>query len=99
MSDKPSTMSTLFDHLMKKPETDSPFEVGQKVKVLKKVLEDGQTPEFWTECLVEVISVGATMLHKEWTVTLKHPNGATDRFKAEELDWRYIKNRKNKVLR
>lgn len=83
---------------MEKPTTDSPFEVGQKVKILKSVLNDGQTPKFWTEELVEVISVGSTLLSKEWTVTLKHSNGSTDRFKSYELDARYIRNRKKKVL-
>lgn len=84
---------------MEKPTTDSPFEVGQKVKVLKSVLDDGQTPSFWIDELVEVVSVGSTLLSKEWTVTLKHSNGATDRFKSYELDARYIKNRKKKVLK
>lgn len=89
----------IFEKLLEKPETDCPYEVGQKVRVLKQVLDDGQTPDFWIEGLVEIISVGHTLISKDWTVTLKHPNGATDRFKASELDARYIKNRKNKVLR
>lgn len=91
-------MSKLFEVLCEKPKTDCPFEVGQKTKVLKKVLEDGQTPDFWVGVEVEVVSVGHTLLHKEWTLTLKHPNGTQDRFKATECDWRYIKNRKKKIL-
>lgn len=91
-------LDKLLEHMVKPPETDCPFEIGQTVRILKSVTEDGQTPEFWAGAKVEVIGTRNTMLHKEWLVKCRHENGAEEYFKSYEVDWRYIKNKNNKKL-
>ncbi len=55
------------------------FEVGQKVRVRKRVVQDGQTPKFWAGAVVMVESRLCSGMHKEW-YQLRHENGCADAF-------------------
>ena len=65
------------------------FQVGQTVRIIKRVIDDGQTPLYWSGAKVIVQSRGCTPLFKTHVYVLKHPNGAEDQFVEEELDRRY----------
>lgn len=91
-------MKTLLDVYNEPPRTDSPFDVGQTVRVLPSVVADGQTPDYWSGAKCEIISSRCSGFSKEWGYTLRHPNGSEDYFRAYELDGRYIKNRLKKKL-
>lgn len=83
----------LFDLLVQVANEPDPnpflFKVGQKVRVLKKVVDDGQTPHYWAGSICEVIGRSSSFLHKDHWYALKHTNGFTDLFSEEELDNRY----------
>lgn len=74
-------------------EWDSPFifYVGQAVKPVKSVLDDGQTEAYWLEEKSTVSKQVRTMLSKRNYYRLQHPNGAIDDFEQDELDHRYVK--------
>jgi hypothetical protein len=65
------------------------FSIGQKVRVLKKVVEDGQTPSYWAGAIATVEAF--TWRGDCMTLTLVHENGAVERFRDYELDSRYFK--------
>lgn len=96
-------MTEFADLLMKvinEPDTKPYYyEVGQKVRVCKKVLEDGQTPRFWAGAVCEVVKRYASMIHKDHWYKLRHPNGNEDEFREYELDYRYIRKHVIEELR
>jgi hypothetical protein len=65
------------------------FNLGQVVRVRKKVINDGQTPLFWAGAKVRVLSRNCSCLTKSHWYVLQHPNGAQDHFQEYELDRRY----------
>jgi hypothetical protein len=69
------------------------YEVGQAVRVLKGLSQDGQTPKFWDGAIAKVISRGSSPVMKIHSYRLQHPNGAIDDFREEELDRRYARNK------
>ena len=68
------------------------FRVGQTVRVLKRIIDDGQTPHYWSGAKGECISVNiAGLIRKVWVYQVRHPNGNMCEFKEEELDYRFRK--------
>jgi hypothetical protein len=67
------------------------FKVGQLVRPLKKVIDDGQTKEYWIYGKSIIISRTRTMFSKRNYYRLEHPNGATDDFEEDELDYRFVR--------
>lgn len=94
----PNGLEQFFKKTQEPPKTDCPFEIGQTVRVLQSVTDDGQTPQFWAGALVKVIGQRCTMIHKEWLVKLEYSPGVEDWFKCVELDYRFIRGKKNKKL-
>lgn len=77
----------------KKPiESEPAFSVGQTVRVLKNVSDDGQTPKYWSGAKCECIGRGVGgMIMKRWVYQLRHENGRTCEFQEHELDLRFAK--------
>ena len=66
------------------------FKVGQIVRVLKHIPDDGQTPLYWGGAKGECIDLKAAgLLVKVWVYEVRHPNGSVCEFKEEELDYRF----------
>ena len=66
-------------------------DIGQTVRVLKRVTEDGQTPAWWAGAICVVEKRMTSGLLKEHSYKLRHENNRTCDFKESELDRRYLK--------
>jgi recombinational DNA repair protein (RecF pathway) len=67
------------------------FEVGQRARVLKRVVEDGQTPKAWAGAIVTVERCWTTGLHKDHIYVVRRADGIVCEFKEDELDARYAR--------
>ena len=68
------------------------FQIGQRVRLLKRRSDDGQTPEHWDGAMVEVVSRYATGIGKYRWYKVKHlEKGMTCDFEEDEIDARYAK--------
>lgn len=85
----------LIDKLLEKCNYPDPkpylFQVGQKVRILKKVIDDGQTPYFWADSVCEIIKRRSTLFSKRHVYFLRHENSCVEGFLEEELDARYAR--------
>ena len=84
-----------FMKMMRRIET-KPFlySFGQKARVLSNVIEDGQTPEYWSGAKVEIRERYHTPIFKNRVYVVKHlKNNRICEFKEEELDKRYRRKR------
>jgi hypothetical protein len=70
------------------------YEVGQTVRLLLGRSRDGQTPECWNGAKCVVVSRVASGLSKQHWYAIRHPCGAVDEFREEEIDARYIRKPK-----
>lgn len=91
-------MSETFYELLAKryaepPDYPASFQHGQMVRVCKAVIQDGQTPHFWSGAVCKITNVRCTGMHKEWWYELTHDNGAVDWFDERDLDMRYAKSK------
>lgn len=68
------------------------FEVGQTVRVVKSVVNDGQTPKHWAGATGSVERRKTTGLHKDHWYVVRHATGnVTCEFREDELDRRYAR--------
>ena len=66
------------------------FKVGQTVRVLKHIPDDGQTPLYWGGAKGECINIKVIgTLSKRWLYEVEHPNGSICEFTESELDARF----------
>ena len=73
------------------------YEVGQKVRIRKNVIYDGQTPKYWGGALCQILSrqnVGFVPKHI-YKVRLLHGDKVCDFFEYE-IDMRYIRKNLDK---
>lgn len=89
------TISEMLVAAMNKPDSNPfLFEVGQTVRVVKRVIDDGQTPEHWSGAMGTVISQRCTMLSKRHWYKVKHAGrNCTCDFEEDELDFRFAKRK------
>lgn len=74
------------------------YEVGQKVRVSKKVAMDGQTPEYWAGALVQILSrrhADILQYRHLYKVKLLHAE-KTCEFFEDEFDRRFIRKNLDK---
>lgn len=86
-------MNVLADLLMEAYRKPDPlpylFRIGQRVRVLHKVIDDGATHDFWDGAIGNVTERMTTGIHKEHWYVVRIPfKRAT--FREDELDRRYI---------
>ena len=86
----------LIIDIAKRPDNKSYlFRVGQVVRILKNVVEDGQTPEYYSGAKVIIISTHCTMLLKEHYYKVRHlENNKICIFKEDEIDGRFRRKEK-----
>ena len=81
----------ILKHMFSAPESMPDFVVGQTVRVISRI--DVNMPRelnYWLNAKCEVLAVIARgFFCREWCYKLRHPNGMTCEFKADELDLRY----------
>lgn len=81
----------MLAELFSDPKTTPIFVVGQTVRVICRI--DVNMPrelDHWLNTKCEVLRViPRGFCCREWCYELKHPNGKTCEFKADELDLRY----------
>lgn len=66
------------------------FRAGQRVRVLRFVANDGQTPDYWAGAVCTCLSRRAVgVLQKRWSYLLQHANGQIAAFQEYELDQRF----------
>ena len=68
------------------------------MRVCKDVVNDGQTPKFWAGAVVTIERFYGTVLVKSHWYRLRHDNGASDEFKEDELDRRYMRRLRKREL-
>lgn len=74
------------------------YEVGQKVRIRKNIVQDGQTPEYWSGALCQILSrqnVGMFLPKHMYKVRLLHGDKICDFFEYE-IDMRYIRKNLDK---
>jgi hypothetical protein len=84
---------TLTDLILKAYREPDPkpylFRCGQQVRVLRKVIDDGQTPTHWAGRIGCITRRYTTGIHKDhWY--LVEASGSRCEFRESELDRRYV---------
>lgn len=90
----------LIDEIMRVYNEPDPnpfmFQVGQQVRVVKSVVNDGQTHKCWAGAIATITRRYCTGLHKEhwYEVSLSY-NGSLlkNEFREDEFDFRYIRSK------
>ena len=70
------------------------FALDQKLRLKKGRSDDGQTPRHWDGAIVTITFISCTGIFKDHLYRVQHENGAIDTFKENEIDMRYMKNKK-----
>jgi hypothetical protein len=87
------TIPEIFEKAMKEPAPPFAFQEGRKVRILKRVVEDGQTPLYFSG------AIGLIKKRCIMGILMKTPyyyvevNSHTEPFSEEELDHRYAQKR------
>jgi len=73
------------------PKSEPVYVVGQTVRVISRIdVNMPQRLDYWLNSKCTVIGVVPRgFISREWCYLLRHENGNTCEFKAEELDSRY----------
>ena len=74
------------------------YEVGQKIRVSKKVIMDGQTPDYWGGAICQILRRSRTGIISDkhlYRVRILHKD-KTCEFFEEELDRRFIRKNLDK---
>ncbi len=80
----------MLEQQMKKPEVYR-FQIGQTVRVLNCVVEDGQTPDYWAGAICTVTSRYTTPIGRAvWYKLYFKPQHVIAPFSEDHLDHRYI---------